>query len=57
MLKVRITFVDDKKGKEELEDLIENIEDEMDIVSKSQIYKGRGESKFSSIYLDVQRKN
>lgn len=56
MLKVRITFVDDKKGNEELKNTLYKLEQEFDIISKSKIYKGRGTSKYSNIYLDLEQK-
>lgn len=52
MLKVRITFANN----EELEDLIESIERDYIILNKSRIYAGRNESKYSNIYLDIEKK-
>lgn len=53
MVKIRITFVDNKEGRKELSDSIENIEKGFDIISKSKIYKGRGTSLYSNIYIDA----
>lgn len=52
MLKVRITFA----NSEELKDLMEDIERDYIILNKSRVYSGRGESKYSNIYLDIEKK-
>ena len=56
MIKIRITFVDNEEGCKELSDSISNIEKEFDIINKSKIYKGRGTSLYSNIYLDASPK-
>lgn len=54
MLKIRITY--NKNNKEELEKAIEKLEKEFEILNKSRVYQGRGESKYNNIYLDVENK-
>lgn len=56
MLKVRITFTDDKGGYKELEDIKTTLKDKFDVLSESKVYPGRGASKFSNVYLDVRSK-
>lgn len=56
LVKIRITFVDNVEGRKELSDSIENIEKSFDIINKSKIYKGRGTSLYSNIYLDASPK-
>lgn len=58
MLKFRITFIDNEKGNKELEEAKENIKEKFDIINISSVYKGRNNSKYSNIYIDVEnRKN
>ena len=47
MLKIRITY--NKDNKEELEKAIEKLEKNFNVLNKSKIYKGRGESKYNNI--------
>lgn len=54
MLKVRVTFIDNEKGKEELNKIISLLKDKLSIISQSEIYKGRGKSLYSNIYIDVE---
>ena len=54
MLKIRITY--NRERPEEIEKAIKELEKNFDIISQSQSYKGRGKSKYSSIYLDVEIK-
>lgn len=56
MLKVRITFVDDEKGREELNIALSKLEKDFNIISQSNIYRGRGKSQYSNVYLDVEVK-
>lgn len=56
MLKVRITFVDNEKGVNELEQAKKSINKEFIILQESKIYKGRGNSQFANIYYDVEPK-
>ena len=54
MLKIRITYsIEDEK---ELEKALEKIEKEFNVLSKSKSYRGRGESKYNNIYVDVENK-
>lgn len=52
MLKIRITFTDQS----ELNNAIKKLQKEFNILSISKIYKGRGASKYSNVYLDVENK-
>lgn len=54
MLKIRITY--NRENEKELDKAIEKLEKEFNILNKSRIYKGRGESKYNNIYLDVENK-
>lgn len=56
MIKVRITFPDNEKGNEELENHIEELEKLYNFVSVSKIYKGRGNSPYSNVYIDLDDK-
>lgn len=56
MLKIRITFVENKNGIEELEQAKKILKKEFNVIQESKIYKGRGESQFSNIYYDVESK-
>lgn len=56
MLKVRVTFVDDLEGRKEKDDFIDDIKKQYSIVNESKVYKGRGSSKYSNIYLDLYKK-
>ena len=40
----------------QLKKAIEKLEKDFDILNKSKIYRGRGESKYNNIYLDVENK-
>lgn len=54
MLKIRITY--NKDNKKELDKAIEKLEKEFNILNKSRIYEGRGQTKYNNIYLDVENK-
>lgn len=54
MLKVRVTFVDTEEGREELKNIEKNLNKDYEILNKSKIYKGRGESKYSNVYFDIE---
>lgn len=58
MLKVRATFVDNEKGNKELEDFLELLRENkmFMVVSESKVYKGRGNSQYSNIYVDIEYK-
>lgn len=58
MLKIRVTFADNKKGNEQLEEFIEMLREnkQFEILNESKIYKGRGNSQYSNIYVDIDYK-
>ena len=56
MLKIRITFVDNESGRKELAGAVKKLEKDFNVISESEIYRGRGKSQYSSIYLDVENK-
>lgn len=56
MLKLRITFVDDKNGNKELSEAKEIISKNFGIINISKVYKGRNNSKYSNVYIDVSGK-
>lgn len=56
MIKIRLTFVDNEKGNKELENTLKELKKSFDILNESKIYKGRGNSQYSNIYLDIERK-
>lgn len=58
MLKVRVTFVDNEKGNEQLEEFLEMLREnkKFETISESKIYKGRGSSQYSNIYVDIDYK-
>ena len=56
MLKIRLRYVDDAKGKEELDMALKKIEKEFDIISKSKSYPDSRGSKYLRIYLDLRNK-
>ena len=56
MIKIRLTFVDDEDGNFELDHAMRKLEHNFEIISVSKVYKGRGDSKYSNIYIDVENK-
>lgn len=56
MVKIRITFVDTPEGNKELQKSLKAIQDKFIIINKSKVYKGRGSSQYSNIYLDLENK-
>lgn len=54
MIKVRITFVDNNKRKEELKKALNILKSNHEIINKSNVYKGRNGSKYSNICLDIE---
>lgn len=56
MLKIRLYFVDDEEGREELEKGIKNLEKNFEIISRSKVYNNFKGSKYSRVYLDVKNK-
>ena len=57
MLKLRIKFVDDKNGNKELAEVKEIINKNFEIINISKVYKGRNNSKYSNVYIDVSGKD
>lgn len=56
MIKVRLTYTNDKEGIQEKEMMIKEIEKEFNVLSISKEYLGRGNSIYNNIYLDVKVK-
>lgn len=57
MLKIRVTFVDeDSKSINDIEKVLSVLEKDFQILNQSKVYKGRGTSKYSNIYIDIDRK-
>lgn len=54
MLKLRITF--DRNNPEELNEAIEKLKESFDVIQISKVYEGRGESRYSNVYIDVNNK-
>ena len=54
MLKLRITF--DRNNPEELNEAIEKLKENFDVIQISKVYEGRGESRYSNVYIDVNNK-
>lgn len=54
MLKVRVTFVDNEEGREELKNIEKNLNKDYEIISKSKIYKSREETQYSNVYFDIE---
>lgn len=52
MLKLRITF----SKKAEADKLIQEFGQSYNILNISKVYKGRGNSQYSNIYIDVEEK-
>ncbi|NRT77662.1 hypothetical protein [Clostridium beijerinckii] len=56
MLKIRVTFVDDRDGQVELEEAKQIFKDNYRILNESRIYKGRNKSKYSNVYLEIEKR-
>ncbi len=56
MIKKRLTFVDTEEGNIELDNALNEISKGFTVIQTSKVYKGRGISKYSNIYLDVESK-
>ena len=57
MLKIRVTFVDeDSKSINDIEKVLSVLEKDFQILNQSKVYKGRGTSMYSNIYIDIDRK-
>ena len=57
MIKIRLTFSNDEKGLIKFAEALDNIKRTFNVLSVSKVYKGRGESKFSNVYIDVENKS
>lgn len=56
MLKIRVTFVDGDKSINDINKILSALEKDFQILNQSKVYKGRGTSKYSNIYIDIDRK-
>ncbi|WP_195245624.1 hypothetical protein [Clostridium celatum] len=56
MIKMRLTFVDTVEGRKELDRALEGVKKTFNVINESKVYKGRGNSQYSNIYLDVEEK-
>ncbi len=56
MIKIRLTFVDNDRGNVELSNALSKIFSSFIVIQQSRVYRGRGNSKYSNIYLDVESK-
>lgn len=56
MIKLRLTYVDNETGNKELQNVITELKKSFNIIHESKVYKGRGNSQYSNIYLDVEQK-
>ena len=52
MIKIRLTYADD----EEKDIAIEKIKENFEVLNISSAYKGRGNSQYSNVYIDVNNK-
>lgn len=55
MLKMRITFVNDKKGAEEYSDALNIIKSNFKVLNISTPHKCRGENLYYNVYLDLEK--
>lgn len=53
MIKIRLTYADD----EEKDIAIEKIKENFEVLNISREYKGRGNSQYSNVYIDVDVEN
>jgi len=56
MIKVRLTFIEDKDGQEDLRKMIQDLKENYIVLNESRVYKGRNGSRYSNIYLDIDKK-
>lgn len=56
MIKIRLTFIDTREGRSELAGAIKILNDNCIVLNRSKVYKGRGTTKYSNIYLDIELK-
>ena len=52
MIKIRLTYADDEEKNIAMEKIKENFE----VLSISRVYKGRENSQYSNVYIDVNNK-
>lgn len=52
MIKIRLTYADD----EEKDIAIKKIKENFEVLNISREYKGRGNSQYSNVYIDVNNK-
>ncbi|MCX0413105.1 hypothetical protein [Clostridium perfringens] len=57
MIKMRLTFVNDKDGRKECDEVLKGIVKMYKVVNVSKYYKGRGSSKYSNLYIDLELLN
>ena len=58
MLKIRATFVDgDSESIDDINKILSTLEKEFQILNQSKVYKGKGSSKYSNIYIDIDRRD
>lgn len=51
MLKIRLTYKQEQDA--ELQETLEIINSNFNVLNQSREYKGRGKSKYSNVYIDV----
>lgn len=56
MIKLRVTFINDKTGNSELEHIIKILNNECNILNVSNIYTGRVNTKYCNQYIDLELK-
>ena len=56
MIKCRLTFTHDEEGIAELNNTIDIIKMDFNVLNISKVYKGRGDSKYSNVYIDIMQK-
>ena len=56
MIKCRLTFTHDEEGIAELNNTIDIIKMDFNVLNISKVYKGRGDSKYSNVYIDIIQK-
>lgn len=53
MVKVRLTYVQDSKEEQEV---LEVLKEQFNVVNVSKEYRGRGNSQYANVYVDVELK-
>lgn len=54
MIKIRLTYVDSDQGRKELERFKKMLDNNTMIINISKKYKGRGNTMYNNIYIDVE---